>query len=430
MSVNSIIHDLKAPINSVVMLMGVIKLKINEPTMLNLIQQTSDKAKQLVADIESILIAASGGNRKIILNPKEVNIAELVEIAKSDVDILYKEKKHQIIIDDQTNGKAIAKADRMYMLNVIRNLIENAVKYADEGVKVKISIYMSLDKALTVSISDNGWGISHKDQKLIFQQYYRVPHENAPKGHGIGLALVKYVVEAHGKHMTDTKNKIKALIIDDDVTLGAILSTGLQLLNIETIYQTSLAGLQSVVKSSRPNIIILDVEVGESNSIDLIQQLKLYAEGIPVIFMSSHIDAGYQTKAINEGAIAFLKKPVDVEEVAAYIKRFGQKEQQQDTTSTVTIGCYTFNLQSRVLIKKGENSGHLTAKQSQVIKLLLEHTGEVVPRQDIKQALWPDGNASDASLDNYISQLRKIFAEDKKVQIITIPKIGFKLKIS
>lgn len=427
---NSIIHDLKAPINSVVMLMGVIKLKINEPTMLNLIQQTSDKAKQLVADIESILIAASGGNRKIILNPKEVNIAELVEIAKSDVDILYKEKKHQIIIDDQTNGKAIAKADRMYMLNVIRNLIENAVKYADEGVKVKISIYMSLDKALTVSISDNGWGISHKDQKLIFQQYYRVPHENAPKGHGIGLALVKYVVEAHGKHMTDTKNKIKALIIDDDVTLGAILSTGLQLLNIETIYQTSLAGLQSVVKSSRPNIIILDVEVGESNSIDLIQQLKLYAEGIPVIFMSSHIDAGYQTKAINEGAIAFLKKPVDVEEVAAYIKRFGQKEQQQDTTSTVTIGCYTFNLQSRVLIKKGENSGHLTAKQSQVIKLLLEHTGEVVPRQDIKQALWPDGNASDASLDNYISQLRKIFAEDKKVQIITIPKIGFKLKIS
>lgn len=230
--------------------------------------------------------------------------------------------------------------------------------------------------------------------------------------------------------MTDTKNKIKALIVDDDITLGAILSTGLQLLNIETIYQTSLAGLQSVVKTSHPNIIILDVEVGESNSIDLIQQLKLYAEGIPVIFMSSHIDAGYQTKAINEGAIAFLKKPVDVEEVAAYIKRFSLKEQQQDTTSTVTIGWYTFNLQNRVLIKKGINVGHLTAKQSQVIKMLLERTGEIVSRQELKHNLWPDGNDSDASLDNYISQLRKIFAEDENIQIITIPKIGFKLKIS
>lgn len=231
--------------------------------------------------------------------------------------------------------------------------------------------------------------------------------------------------------MADTKEKIKVLIVDDDVTLGAILSTGLQLLDIETIYQTSLAGLQSVVKASHPNIILLDVEVGDSNSIDLIQQLKLYAAGIPVIFMSSHIDAGYQSKAILEGAIAFLKKPVDVEEVAAYVKRFGKKEQQHpDVSSTVKIGSYTFNLQNRGLLRKGKNAGHLTMKQSQVVKMLLEHLGEIVSRQDLKQELWPDGNDSDASLDNYISQLRKIFSADESIHIITIPKIGFKLNIS
>lgn len=231
--------------------------------------------------------------------------------------------------------------------------------------------------------------------------------------------------------MADTKKKTQVIIVDDDVTLGAILSTGLELLDIETIYQTSLAGLQSVVKTSQPNIILLDVEVGDSNSIDLIQQLKLYAAGIPVIFMSSHIDAGYQSKAILEGATAFLKKPVDVEEVAAYIKRFGKTEQQlSDASSTITIGSYTFDIQNRELYKKGKNVGHLTSKQSQVIKLLLEHLGEIISRQDLKHKLWPDGNDSDASLDNYISQLRKIFAKDESIQIITIPKIGFKLKIS
>ena len=231
--------------------------------------------------------------------------------------------------------------------------------------------------------------------------------------------------------MADNNNKPKAFIIDDDVTLGAILSTGLQLLDIEPIYQTSLAGLQSVVATSHPNIIILDVEVGDNNSLDLIQQLKLYAADIPFIFMSSHIDAGYQTKAINEGATAFLKKPVDVEEVAAYIKRFGKTEQlHPDVSSTVTIGCYTYNLKSRELLKNGQIANHLTTKQSQVIKLLLEHCGKIVPRQNLKQVLWPDGNDSDASLDNYISQLRKIFAQDKNIHIITIPKIGFKLNIS
>lgn len=231
--------------------------------------------------------------------------------------------------------------------------------------------------------------------------------------------------------MADTKGKIKVLIVDDDVTLGAILSTGLQLMDIEPIFQTSLAGLQSVIETSHPNIILLDVEVGDSNSIDLIQQLKLYAAGIPIIFMSSHIDAGYQSKAILEGATAFLKKPFDVEEVAAYVKRFGKTEQQQsDASSTITIGSYTFNLQTRELLKKEKTTAHLTIKQSQVIKLLLENLGEIVSRQDLKYKLWPDGNDSNASLDNYISQLRKIFAGDESIKIITIPKIGFKLKIS
>lgn len=231
--------------------------------------------------------------------------------------------------------------------------------------------------------------------------------------------------------MADSNKKFKALIVDDDVTLGAILTTGLQALNIETIYQTSLAGLKTVVATSHPSIIILDVEVGENNSIDLMQQLKLYASDIPVIFMSSHVDAGYQSKTITEGAIAFLKKPVDVEEIAAYVKRFGKTQQpKQDPASTITIGNYVFDLQYRELSRKGKSVCRLTTKQSQVLKLLMAQLNEIVDRQEIKQDLWPDGNASDASLDNYISQLRKIFAEDERIQIITIPKIGFKLKFS
>lgn len=171
-------------------------------------------------------------------------------------------------------------------------------------------------------------------------------------------------------------DEIRVLIVDDDATLGATLTLGLDALGMQPSYQTSLAGLQSVVQSINPNIIILDVEIGEDNGIDQMQQLKLYAPNIPVIFMSSHADVGYLTRAMGEGAVNYLKKPFEID------------------------------------------------------RLFLEYPHETIPRKTLKHKLWPDGNDSDASLDNYISQLRKIFTADKSIHIITIPKIGFKLEIS
>lgn len=121
-------------------------------------------------------------------------------------------------------------------------------------------------------------------------------------------------------------DEIRVLIVDDDATLGATLTLGLDTLGMQPSYQTSLAGLQSVVQSINPNIIILDVEIGEDNGIDQMQQLKLYAPNIPVIFMSSHADVGYLTRAMGEGAVNYLKKPFEMEELAAYIQRFAKVE--------------------------------------------------------------------------------------------------------
>ena len=87
-------------------------------------------------------------------------------------------------------------------------------------------------------------------------------------------------------------DKIKVLIVDDDAILGATLTLGLDALGMQPIYQTSLTGLQSAIQSASPNIILLDVEIGDDNGIDQMQQLKLYAPNIPVIFMSSNINAG------------------------------------------------------------------------------------------------------------------------------------------
>ena len=88
--------------------------------------------------------------------------------------------------------------DRGYLENVMKNLIENALKYADDGVKIQIEI-TRISQGIQIKVKDNGWGIAPKYQKKLFNQYYQVPREalRMRKGYGIGLGYVRHIIRAH-----------------------------------------------------------------------------------------------------------------------------------------------------------------------------------------------------------------------------------------
>lgn len=82
---------------------------------------------------------------------------------------------------------------------------------------------------------------------------------------------------------------------------------------------------------------------------------------------------------------------------------------------------------SHALCVQNNEQIHLTKKQFEVLSVLAQNMGQTTTRQRLKQLLWNDGNYSEASLDNYISQLRKILSIDETVRLETIPKLGFLL---
>jgi signal transduction histidine kinase len=196
LSINGTIHDLKAPLNSVVALLDMLKYDIEDNETNALVQQTEDRTKSLVTMIETLLITARGTSKKIALKKEPADLCALSERAKRDVDVLYANKPHHIVIVNHTDEKIKPLVDIMYMENVMLNLIENAVKYADDGVTVDV-ILENTDSYISIIVKDTGWGIEKKYQKHIFEQFYRVPHKSASKGYGIGLALVKYILESH-----------------------------------------------------------------------------------------------------------------------------------------------------------------------------------------------------------------------------------------
>lgn len=197
-SVNGTVHDLKAPLNSIVALMGLLKRHVTAETDRALIEKTSAQARSLVGEIEELLITARRDRQRLYIQKKEVDLLALIRTACASVEAQYEAKPHHICIEAETASVPLY-ADGLYVTNVIRNLIENALKYSDDGVEVRIRAVSGKDFTELV-VEDTGWGIDRRYQKKVFTQFFQVPHreEVARRGYGVGLAYVKYIMEAHG----------------------------------------------------------------------------------------------------------------------------------------------------------------------------------------------------------------------------------------
>lgn len=197
-SVNGTVHDLKAPLNSVITLMGYLKKKLPDASLQKMVEDATTQTRNLVNDIEALLITARHDKQKITLKKTEIDLLQLIERARESISIQYMGKLHQITLDSDS-GEVKVMLDPLYVTNVIRNLLENALKYSDEGVAIVIKVRKEKEKVI-LAVEDNGWGIEKKYQKKIFTQFFQVPREQVvhQHGYGVGLAYTKYIMEAHG----------------------------------------------------------------------------------------------------------------------------------------------------------------------------------------------------------------------------------------
>lgn len=198
-SINGTIHDLKAPLNSVVAMLSWFKMNETDSKKKENIEVSQSGVKHLVYNIESMLVVARRDRKKIVLNKTDIDILALVELVKKELDILYRRKLHIIEIANELPEDYRILADGMYLENVIRNLIENSLKYSDEGVTVTVALSIQ-GEMLQVSVKDNGWGIAPRYQKKLFEQFYQVPRSEVctQKGYGIGLTQARYIINEHG----------------------------------------------------------------------------------------------------------------------------------------------------------------------------------------------------------------------------------------
>ena len=196
-SLHGTVHDLKAPLASILLKLGFIKDSIKDADLQEMITSSERQIKNLANTIKTILITSKASESKLVINKEQIDIIELTKQAQEQIDINYASKPHAIGIHDHREENALVYADKYLIENVMHNLMENAVKYSDKEANVEVNIKQ--DEHFTIiSVSDHGVGIDKKYQKKIFEQFYRIPATHHKSGYGIGLAMVKYAVKAHG----------------------------------------------------------------------------------------------------------------------------------------------------------------------------------------------------------------------------------------
>lgn len=220
--------------------------------------------------------------------------------------------------------------------------------------------------------------------------------------------------------------KIKVLLVDDDLDFGNTAVLLLKKAGYEVYFQNTLFGVESLIMKLSPNLIILDVMIGEENSLERINDIRLAAEDIPIMCVSSLHDPELKTEAANNGAMIYIEKPFDSREFLGWVNRYA-KCKDFSNSRMINMGAYTVDTETHVLSFRGCNEKTLGNTEFATLKLLWINKGEVVTRQDLKDTVWRGVQCREESLNNVMYNLRRYFAKDASIHLDTLRGEGFKM---
>ncbi|MGB0369508.1 MAG: sensor histidine kinase, partial [Flavobacteriales bacterium] len=195
--INNMTHEFKTPISTITASAELLRsgnLDDDTEKRSRYYQMIADESNRLKLQVEKVLQMAQFDTREIDLNLATNDVHQLIEKASASVQILLDERNGTLQLSLDAENSEV-KVDELHFTNIIRNLLDNAIKYCTENPQIVISTHQSKN-GITISVQDNGIGINAVQKKQVFEKFYRVPTGNVHnvKGFGLGLYYVKSLV--------------------------------------------------------------------------------------------------------------------------------------------------------------------------------------------------------------------------------------------
>jgi len=210
--INNMTHEFKTPIATINLALDSIKnpkIIDDKEKVKRYLQMIREENKRMHAQVENVLRISKLEKNELSISKERISLHDLIENAISHVELIVEDKQGHIETELMAL-KPYVLANETHFTNVFVNILDNAIKYSPEAPKIIVETENAGNNIL-VRIKDEGSGMSKAVTKRVFEKFYREHTGNIHnvKGHGLGLAYVKRIVEDHSGHISVISEKEK-----------------------------------------------------------------------------------------------------------------------------------------------------------------------------------------------------------------------------
>lgn len=392
-------HEIRTPMNGIIGLLDMMldtRLSKTQEKYLSTIQESSKLLLNLLNDILDLSKISAG---KLKVNYQTFSIGELLKDIKTLFASEIEQRKIDFSILIQKNVPEYINSDKLRILQILSNLISNAIKFTNANGSIIVRVFNSSPRIIKVNVIDTGIGIEAKDVKKLFKNFTQVneSYSKSYKGAGLGLAISKDLAKllegdigvdsvygrgsdfwftfkikppdlSTAKHQKNEVENIKkskyidtkkVLVVDDNVTNRLVAS---EILRKSGLYADETDNAKTAIRLSHKNsydIIFMDIQMPEMDGIQGMNHIKKKRPSQVVIAMTAFDEKNQSKKFIEMGFDGYLAKPITQKSLIQVISSATDLEADKNAKTSLTYDFEAIHeLSNHVGIKTIKNTYH------------------------------------------------------------------------
>ncbi len=211
--INNMTHEFKTPIATINLALDSIKnpkIFSDAEKVHRYLGMIKEENKRMLAQVNNVLQISRLERNELDIKKEPHNIHDIIEDAIDHVNLIIEDREGDIQINLDAESTQV-NLNQVHFTNVMTNLLDNAIKYSPDAPKIEVTTLNTTPDSITIKVKDHGQGMGKTAVKRVFEKFYREHTGNIHnvKGHGLGLAYVKKIVDDHNGQITVESEKGK-----------------------------------------------------------------------------------------------------------------------------------------------------------------------------------------------------------------------------